>query len=148
MVFIRTKKIGKHRYKYLVKTVYKDGKPRQEVIDYLGKEDLTKIKPNLSKEFIKEINNLKNNFLKEKKKIPRLTFDKNLKNFLIKYTYNTNAIEGSTLTLRETSLILKDKITPKGKSLKEIKERVSYPLIRGLSPYLSTLPHYPFILPH
>ena len=55
MVFIRTKKIGKHRYKYLVKTVYKDGKPRQEVIDYLGKEDLTKIKPNLSKEFIKEI---------------------------------------------------------------------------------------------
>ena len=122
MVFIRTKKIGKYRYKYLVKTVYKGGKPKQEVIKYLGKEDLTKIKPNLSKKDIKRLNQTKKNFLKEKKRIPRLSFDKNLNNFLIKYTYNTNAIEGSTLTLRETSLILKDKIAPQGKGLKEIKE--------------------------
>lgn len=122
MVFIRTKKIGKYRYKYVVKTVYKDGKPRQEVIKYLGKEDLTKIKPTLSKEDISKLNKIKENFLKEKNKIPRLIFDKNLKNFLVKYTYNTNAIEGSTLTLKETSLILKDKITPKGKPLKDIKE--------------------------
>lgn len=122
MVFIRTKKIGKYRYKYLVKTSHKNGKAVQEVIKYLGKEDITKIKPILSKEDIKTLNRIKNNFLKEKKRIPRLAFDSNLKNFLIKYTYNTNAIEGSTLTLRETSLILKDKITPKGKSLTEIKE--------------------------
>jgi Fic family protein len=122
MVFVRTKRIGKYRYKYLVKTVYKNGKPKQEVIKYLGKEDLTKIKPNLSKQDISQLNKIKDNFLKEKKKIPKLVFDKNLRNFLVKYTYNTNAIEGSTLTLRETSLILKDKITPKGKDLKEIKE--------------------------
>lgn len=122
MAFVRTKKIGKYRYKYLVKTSYKDGKPRQEVIRYLGKEDLTKIKPNLSKEDTTKLNQIQKKFLKEKKRTPRLAFDKNLKNFLIKYTYNTNAIEGSTLSLKETSLILKDKITPKGKPLKEIKE--------------------------
>ena len=122
MVFIRTKKIGKYRYKYLVKTVYKNGKPKQEIIKYIGKEDLTKIKPNLSKEDIPKLNRIKDKFLSEKKNIPRLVFDKNLKSFIVKYTYNTNAIEGSTLTLRETSLILQDKITPKGKSLVEIKE--------------------------
>ncbi len=122
MAFIRTKRIGKYRYKYLVETTYKNGKPQQKVLKYIGKEDLTKIKPNLTKEDIKILNNIKDNFLKEKKKVPRLVFDKNLNNFLVKYTYNTNAIEGSTLTLRETALILKDKITPKGKSLVEIKE--------------------------
>ncbi|MBU0627744.1 MAG: Fic family protein [Nanoarchaeota archaeon] len=122
MVFIRTKKIGKYRYKYLVKTVYKNRKPKQEVIKYMGKEDLTKIKPNLSKEDIIKLDKIKDNFLSEKKRIPRLVFDKNLKNFLVKYTYNTNAIEGSALTLRETSLILQDKIAPKGRSLTEIRE--------------------------
>ncbi|QVJ96907.1 Fic family protein [Mycoplasma mycoides] len=37
--------------------------------------------------------------------------------FLIDYTYNTNAIEGSTLTQRETYLILKKGVTIDGKSL-------------------------------
>ena len=31
--------------------------------------------------------------------------------FMIEYTYDSNAIEGSTLTLEETSLVLKENIT-------------------------------------
>ena len=38
--------------------------------------------------------------------------------FNIKYTYDSNAIEGSTLTLRETALILKEDVTIAGKPLR------------------------------
>ena len=37
----------------------------------------------------------------------------------IAYTYNTNAIEGNTLTLRETRLVIREGITIRGKSLSE-----------------------------
>lgn len=36
-------------------------------------------------------------------------------NFIIENTYNSNAIEGNTLTLRETALILQQGITIQGK---------------------------------
>lgn len=39
--------------------------------------------------------------------------------FKIEMTYNSNAIEGNTLTLRETFLVIKEGITIKGKSLKD-----------------------------
>lgn len=42
--------------------------------------------------------------------------------FDVRYVHNTNAIEGNTLTLRETALVLGDGIAPKGKRLREIHE--------------------------
>jgi Fic family protein len=44
----------------------------------------------------------------------------------IEWTYNTNAIEGSTLTLRETQLILEHGVTIGGKSLREHFEVVNH----------------------
>lgn len=46
--------------------------------------------------------------------------------FLIDFTYNSNAIEGNTLTLQETALILKEGITIDGKPLKEHLEVVGH----------------------
>lgn len=40
----------------------------------------------------------------------------------IAYTYHSNAIEGSTLTLRETQLIIEGKSLPAGKSMREVYE--------------------------
>lgn len=40
-------------------------------------------------------------------------------NMVIEWTYNSNAIEGNTLTLRETALVLREGITINGKSLRE-----------------------------
>ena len=37
--------------------------------------------------------------------------------FMIEYTYDSNAIEGSTLTLEETALVLKENITIFRKSI-------------------------------
>ena len=46
--------------------------------------------------------------------------------FLIDYTYNSNAIEGSTLTLDETALVLKEGVTIGGKPLKHHLEAIGH----------------------
>lgn len=46
--------------------------------------------------------------------------------FLIDFTYNSNAIEGNTLTLQETALILKEGITVNEKPLKDHLEAVGH----------------------
>ena len=45
----------------------------------------------------------------------------------VEYIYNSNAIEGNTLKLRETQLILEEGITIKGKSLREHLEVRNHP---------------------
>jgi len=51
-----------------------------------------------------------------------------LKNeLMIEYTYDSNAIEGSTLTLRETRLVLEEGITVGGRSLKEVFAARNHP---------------------
>ena len=46
--------------------------------------------------------------------------------FMIDYTYNSNAIEGSTLTLEETALVLKEGVTIGGKPLQHHLEAVGH----------------------
>ncbi len=46
--------------------------------------------------------------------------------FMIDYTYNSNAIEGSTLTLEETALVLKEGVTIGGKPLKHHLEAIGH----------------------
>jgi Fic family protein len=48
-------------------------------------------------------------------------------NMEIEYTYNSNAIEGNTLTLRETQLVIRDGMTISGKSLNEHLEAKNHP---------------------
>ena len=46
--------------------------------------------------------------------------------FMIEYTYDSNAIEGSTLTLEETALVLKEGVTVGGKPLKHHLEAIGH----------------------
>lgn len=46
--------------------------------------------------------------------------------FMIEHTYNSNAIEGNTLTLRETALILQEGITIAQKPIKDHLEAIGY----------------------
>jgi len=46
--------------------------------------------------------------------------------FLIEYTHNSTAIEGNTLTLIETKLLLEDEISVGGKDLREIYEVINH----------------------
>jgi len=42
--------------------------------------------------------------------------------FVVTFTYNTNAIEGSTLSLLDTKFLLEEGLAPEGKSMREISE--------------------------
>ena len=46
--------------------------------------------------------------------------------FIIENTYNSNAIEGSTLTLRETALILQEGLTISEKPIREHLEAIGH----------------------
>ena len=57
--------------------------------------------------------------LKKVRPFPPYLVNKLREQFSIEMNYNSNAIEGNTLTLRETMLVLQQGITIKGKSLKD-----------------------------
>ena len=46
--------------------------------------------------------------------------------FEIEYTHNSTAIEGNTLTLMETKLVLEDRISVGGKRLRELYETINH----------------------
>ncbi|MAH49660.1 hypothetical protein CMI37_27805 [Candidatus Pacearchaeota archaeon] len=129
MVEIKKVKKGKQIYYYLFHN-YREGKKVKGVYSYLGKEipkDIDKLKKNLMNDFYKEkflkkINNIKNNYLKEQKEIPKSLKEKELENFGIKFTYNSQRIEGSTLSLKETADLIERGITPSSKPLRDVKE--------------------------
>lgn len=51
--------------------------------------------------------------------LPETVLKKIREHFQLEMTYNSNAIEGNTLTLRETALVLQEGFTVKGKALKD-----------------------------
>ncbi len=61
------------------------------------------------------------NFQKEWKKYPESIKEKIKEQIAVAFTYNTNAIEGSTITLDETRELLENKIAPH-KPMRDIKE--------------------------
>lgn len=58
--------------------------------------------------------------------IPKLTLNSYEQAFEIEYTHNSTAIEGNSLTLLETKLVLEDGISVGGKALREIYEQVNH----------------------
>ena len=81
--------------------------------DYLGADKL---------EVIDDFKEVYNNHLK---KIQKTVDDKEESDFVIRFTYNSNAIEGNRLTLRDTYLIIKEKQIPSGAPAKDYNEAVN-----------------------
>lgn len=59
-------------------------------------------------------------------KLPQTALESFQKSFDIDYTHNSTAIEGNTLTLIETKMVLEDNISVGGKNLREIYEVVNH----------------------
>jgi Fic family protein len=57
--------------------------------------------------------------LKSSRPLPAIALQKIKESLSVEWTYNSNSIEGNTLTLRETQMVLQEGITVKGKSLRE-----------------------------
>jgi len=148
MTYLEKKKIGKEVYFYLVKNVRLNGNFKKFRI-YIGKgkinkEELQKLKLKytkildgrirtyliskdpllklLSDEQIKDLEKVKELYKKSYAGLPEEVKTKHHEDFLIRFTYDTNAIEGSTVTLNETKLILLDKIAPPNRTLREVRE--------------------------
>ena len=69
----------------------------------------------------------KKNILEQKKSIiDKITISSYEKDFELTFTHNSTAIEGNTLTLIETKVILEDGISIGGKELREIYEIVNH----------------------
>ena len=75
-----------------------------------------------TEKFLKDIDKIKRNFNAEYKSMPKSAKEKSKENFAIKFTYNTQRIEGSTLTLKETANLLENGITPSSRPLRDVKE--------------------------
>lgn len=73
-----------------------------------------------------ELQKKKDRYQQEKQIIPELTLQSFEQAFEVEYTHNSTAIEGNTLTLMETKLVLEDRISVGGKSLQEIYESVNH----------------------
>jgi len=130
MRVIKRKK-GKTQYLYLQHSFRKDGKVITKE-RYLGKrvpDNIEEIKAKLmleAKEALSEkLEKIRNRFQKEWRRYPESAKEKELQEIAIAFTYNTNAIEGSTITLEEVRLILEDKVAP-NKPLKDIRETESH----------------------
>jgi Fic family protein len=61
----------------------------------------------------------KKRLLDTKRPLAQVALDKLREAINVEWTYNSNSIEGNTLTLNETRIVLEDGMTVKGKSMKE-----------------------------
>ncbi|MFH1637274.1 MAG: Fic family protein [Candidatus Woesearchaeota archaeon] len=130
MVFIEEYKSKGNVYYRLVHSI-REGKKIAQKKKHIGKILPPKARvERLKKEFLKEIagerykylilkdiksiENKREEYNKEKKRLSRLEREKRLKEFIIRFTYDSSKLSGVDITLRQTQLILEEGIMPKG----------------------------------
>ncbi len=129
MVIIKKKVLKNQTYYYLEHSIRKGNQVQKREI-YLGRKipsNINKIKKDFLDEIYREkwfidIDKIKLNFSKEYKAMPKSAREKELEIFAIKFTYDTQRIEGSTLTHKETADLVERGITPKNKLVRDVKE--------------------------
>lgn len=129
MVSISKKTIKGEEYYYLNHSRrVKDRVEKKEL--YLGKqipENIEELKRKFILEIYKEkwfdlFEKIRKNYVQETKVTPKSAQEKEREDFAIRFTYNTQRIEGSKLSLRDTANLLERGITPKDKPVRDIKE--------------------------
>lgn len=129
MVTIRKRTKGNETFYYMEHSIRK-GKTVQKIEKYVGKEvpkDIEEVKKEFFHDIFKEkwyktLDEIKQKFSREYLSMPKSAQEKYLEHFMIKFTYDTNRIEGSTLSLRDTANLLKEGISPPNKPIRDIKE--------------------------
>src|SRR3989344_7080601 len=124
---------------YLVYNSRENGKwlKKNKFLGYgnISKEKIKKLKRKFELELITNINSnnltrkqiikieaLKQTYNKNIKKLNKEEFEVFERSFFTELTYDSNAIEGSSLSLEDTNLIINEGLVPKGKTLREINE--------------------------
>lgn len=107
--FIGTGNISKDKIEILKKEF------QMEIINAQNSE-------NISKEQIEIIENLKKIFNEKFNLLSKEEANILENTFFTELTYNSNAIEGNSLSLEDTNLVLNEDLVPEGKTLREINE--------------------------
>ncbi len=107
-------------------------KESKEIKDYFLKKQikayqdyaLKTYKPDsiFTEEQIKKLEAIKVEYKKIIKKFTKKQIKDILDRFTVNFTYESNAIEGNSLTLKDVTLIIGENIVPKGKDLREVYE--------------------------
>lgn len=144
MAYVEIIKRGEKEYFYLTKNVRLGSNKWKKFRIYLGykkpsKADIKKHTGEIEKKvpvkvseysFLSEhdaetLQDLKESYKEWLKKTPETLKKKLYDDFVIRFTYNTNAIEGNRLTLRQTALILKDRVIPSGVRASDYHEAIN-----------------------
>lgn len=146
MTYVETIKRGNKRYYYLTKNmrisvnkwkkirVFLGGvKPSKALLGKTTREIEERSKAlvkksayaYLSEHDAETVKDLKEGYNEWQKHTPVSVQKKLYEDFVIRFTYNSNAIEGNRLTLRQTALILKDKVIPSGVRARDYNEAVN-----------------------
>ena len=104
-----------HKRKYLGKELPKNAEEIKE----------TFLRECMQENIFKKLGIIQKSFSKEWKKFPESIKKEILIDLSISFTYNTNAIEGSTITLGETEDIIKRKIAP-NRPLRDVQETINH----------------------
>jgi Fic family protein len=129
MVRVRKKSLKGKTYYYLEHSI-RSGSQVQKKELYLGSKIPSNIEK-MKKEFLDEIyhekwfvdiEKIKQNFSKNQRLMPKSVRDKEIETFAINFTYDTQRIEGSTLTRKETADLLGRGIAPNNKPMRDVQE--------------------------
>ena len=136
MVTVKKRVIGGRTYYYLEHSLRVKGKIEKKET-YLGKA-LPKNVEEIKRDFLHSIyeekwfrtfDSIRRNFAKERRLMPKSAGEEELRKFSIRFTYDTQRIEGSALTLRDTATLLEMGVTPLGKPVQDIKEAEAHQII-------------------
>src|SRR3989344_7487509 len=124
--------IQRNGYYYLIHSFRKNGQTTTKE-KYLGNripDDIEHIKEDFLRECMQGsifivLEKIKNSFRREWNSFPLSVKREMLIDLSIGFTYNTNAIEGSTLTLEDTEELIKMKIAPH-KSMRDVQESLAH----------------------
>ena len=147
MTYIETIKRGDKEYYYLTKNLRVSINKWKKIRVYIGDKKPTKseiqkyaeqIEKQIEQEGLKKseysylgeedaetLQDLKEGYKEWLRKNPESLKNKLYDDFVIRFTYHSNAIEGNRLTLRQTALILKDKVLPSGVRASDYHEAVN-----------------------
>ncbi len=129
MVTVAKRTVRGITYYYLEHTIRKNGKITKKS-RYLGRtipNSIEEIKRQFSYELDRErwfklFDRIRENYVAKLATMPETARKNDLREFSVRFTYDTQRIEGSTLTLRETAQLLEEGISPSGKPLEDAKE--------------------------
>ncbi len=137
MTYTEVQRKGSRKYYYRVKSI-REGQMVKKARKYLGEglsaKELEKLEAEADVALSASLNSLLTPAEKENLELAKREHEKQPKNnwqsryerFIAQFTYDSNAIEGSTLNLQETAAIIFDNITPKGKTPREINDAVNH----------------------